>query len=1104
MPKGCGTFLAAWIVLCAVAAPGQDKPKAPHSAYDSLDPSVLSAALRELQMREVNAYLLDQLERSGDPITVRVLKAEDLIHNATLVGVALDQRRELLNQAIALLRQVVAGTANPPDDKALIKHLEYKLKLAATAGLIRAEPYALRLAYLQGAEQDRRDVISLTAKASNLMIELENETNDLLVEWRADLEKLVTIVPPLRQLHSRVLYQAAWVYLYRGLALPLGPDKKQFLAMAQIAGSKSRRTGRNPYRSRLVQGIAGRALGRHGDADKHLSGLNTANVPTDVRIQAMFEAACNLAEEGKVEEALQAVDRLYKTGSKLLGESGKLQMELHSAILRSHVYEVQSARETMPKPKKALLDKALQVLVEVIQQHGASPEVRGTMFDIIAHKYGGDVDPGNDASVKRAHSVVLLALSVLRLKQKSGGARAFAEAVTMLKEVLGRKDPLSAMLRPDTMWYLALAYHELRDNVKAGQMFAKLAGEFPDHRLARNAAMNATATFRGIISERVEGKKPVPSSIRKRFVAALEVLLGNDRWVKQAEGQFYDLGWQYEKLATAATTAEEKLKLQQQAVEAYKKVPESNLKDYMDARHQALMLEVEIMASAKDVSLPAAEGLVERLTGYSARAKQEASKTGDKDLASDLTTWGSRAAFNVATVYYNHMDRETKAIEMLKALPGQWPQTPVLQESSEFLIRKLMEQGNTLAASKEVEEFTKKHPQRGSQLIDLVITNIRAAIKVMAKDPRMADKVAAYRKGYQHLAKLLYDNAAKDPNTTPQQLLDLKQMYADALAEGGKPEEALKLSLECKAEEDKKLKAERDRIDKDFDTKIKAMEAIAAKGPQALHQAITDVLEKIPKAPLTGEARAIVLNDGRHFTGEVTKTPAGYVVKINVVRIEPETKKPLVKIEQRTFAADQVALIVPKDATQPIALFKANIYLAKLLREGGGATTRATRATTTPAIKNRAEIDEVVILLLNGYDKLMNAQRLVRKNALQEDPANFWLLAKSYFALKQYFEALKYYSQLSRRIDPNRNPQRYWEAQLAYCRCALEAFRKVRRQLEEDPQKNREKLQRNTESLEGLRAFMRQLEQEDPRKGELYQEYNAIEAELRSLLESRP
>lgn len=1108
MPKGCGMFLAAWVVLCAVSAPGQDKPKAPRSAYDSLDPSVLSAALQELQMREVNDYLLDQLGRGGESTVVTLLKAEALIGKAIIEGTALAERRRVLNQAINFLRQVVAGTANPPDDKALVKHLEYRLRLAATAGLIRAEPYALRLAYLQGAEQDRRDVISLTARASNLMIELENETNDLLVEWRADLEKLVTIVPPLRQLHGRVLYQAAWVYLYRGLALPHGPDKKQFLAMAQIAGSKCRQTGRHPYRSRLVQGIAARALGRHSDADKHLSGLNMANVPTDVRIQAMFEAARNLAEEGKVKEALQAVDRLYETGSKLLGKSGKLRIEIHSAILRSHVYEVQSARETMPKPKKALLDKGFQFLVEVIQKHGARPEVRGTMFDIIAHKYGGDVDPKNADSVKRARTAPLLALSYLRLKQISGGARAFAEAVTMLKEVLGRKDPVATMMRADTMWYLALAYNELKENIKAGRMFAKLAREFPSHQLARNAAMNATATFRGVISQRIENKKAVTSSIRKEFVDALKVLLGNDQWAKQVHvaSQFYDLGWQYEKLAMGAPP-DQKLKFQQQAVEAYRKVPQSNLKDYMAAQHQALTLEVEIMASVKDVPLAAAESLVSRLTAYSERTKQEAPKVkvSDKNLAKDFLMWGSRAAFNVATVYYNHMDREAKAIAMLKALPGQWPQTPVLEESSEFLIRKLMEQGNTLEASKEVEKFTQKHPQRGSQLIDLVIRNIQAAIKVLAKDRRMAGKVAAYRKGYQHLAKLLYDNAAKDPNTTPKRLLELKQMHGDALAESGQAEDALKLFLECKAEEDKRLQAKRDQIDKEIEKKIKAMEAIAAKGPRALHEAIDGVLKKIPKAPATGQVRAIALKNGQCFTGDLTKTPDGYAVATNVVKVNPDTKKPELKIQQRTFAADQVALIVPQDAAQPISLFKANSYLKKKLPTKSSGTTATTQAATSPATqKNSPEINEAIDLVLEAYVKLMNAQRLVRKNALQEDPANFWGLGKSHFALKQYFKALKYYSQLSRRIDPNRNPQRYWEAQLAYCRCALEALRKVRRRLEKDPQKNREKLQRNTESLEGLRAFMRQLEQEDPRKGGLYQEYNAIEAELRSLLGSRP
>lgn len=1128
MPKSCHIFVAVWVVLCAAGAPGQDRPEAEaeptaqSNAYDSLDPSVLSAALRELQMWEVHDYLTDQLGAGGESVAAALVKAEALIDKAIVKGTALAERRSLLNQAITALRQIVVSTANPPDDKALLKHLEYKLKLAATAGGTRAEPYALRLAYLQGSEQDRRDVVRLTARASSLMIELESEVSDLLVEWRSDLEKLVTAVPPLRQLHGRILYQGAWVYLYRGMALPKGSEKRQFLAMAQTAARKCVQIGQRPYRSRLVQGIAARELGQHRDADKHLVGLNAAGVPRDVWIQAMFEAARNLAEEGKGEEALKAVDRFSTTSSKLLGQKGQLQTDIYSAILRSHVYWVQATRETQSKRKKALLDEAFNPLVEVIQKHGANPGVRGTVFHIIARKYGGDVNPADAASIKRAHTVVLLSLAEERIKQRSGEPKALNEAITMLNEVLGRKDDrLAIMMRADTLWNMALAYHELRDNVKAGQKFAELAKKFPKHALARNSAMNATATFRGIISERIENKKPVSGFIRKEFVGALEVLLGNPEWVKRPEvaNQFYDLAWQYEKLAMAAPDDQA---LQKKAIEAYQKVPESNLKDYMGAQHQALAMEVELLAAAKDdVPLPVAEDLVKRLTAYAERARQEAAKAvnaGNKELAKDFMTWGSRAAFNVATVYYNHMDRQDRAMKMLKELPGLWPETPVLEESNEFLIRKLMEQGKAMEAGQEVEKFIKKHPQRGSQLIALVIDKVRAAIKKLEKDPRAAPKVAAYREGYEHLAKLLYDNAAKDPQTTPQRLLRLKQMLADALAGNGKAKKALELFRECKAEEDKKLEAERDRIDKEYVKKFEDMEATKARGARALHQAINDVIKTIPKAPLTGEPRAIVireivLRDGkeeetfRYITGDVRKTPTGYVIGVNVV-IDPETKRPLLKIQQQTFTPAQVKMIVPKDAAQAVALFKTNTYLKKLLDRSGGATTkattrattRATQATTPAAIKNKAELDEAVILVLEAYYKLMNVRQMVRKRNLEQDPANFWGLAKSHFALKQYSKALPLYRQLTLRLDPNKNLLAYWQAQLGYCRCALEMLHKERQKLKEDPQKNKKKLKMNTEKLEGLRAYLRQLEQEDPQRGNLYKDFNRIEAELKSLL----
>ena len=222
------------------------------------------------------------------------------------------------------------------------------------------------------------------------------------------------------------------------------------------------------------------------------------------------------------------------------------------------------------------------------------------------------------------------------------------------------------------------------------------------------------------------------------------------------------------------------------------------------------------------------------------------------------------------------------------------------------------------------------------------------------------------------------------------------------------------------------------------------------------------------------------------------------------ILICPSAKKPELRIQRRNLSAKQIELIVPQEDTQAIGLFKANVYLNKKLpakRAATATTTTTTQAATSPATqKNSPEIIEAMDLVLEAYVKLMNAHRRLRKNTLEEDPANFWGLAKSHYALKQYFKALKYYQELAERLDPNKNPEQYWQAQLKACRCALEGLRQTREKLKENPQKNKEKLEKNTESLENLQRSMRQLEEDDPNKGGFYEEYNLIMAELRTLL----
>jgi len=91
-----------------------------------------------------------------------------------------------------------------------------------------------------------------------------------------------------------------------------------------------------------------------------------------------------------------------------------------------------------------------------------------------------------------------------------------------------------------------------------------------------------------------------------------------------------------------------------------------------------------------------------------------------------------------------------------------------------------------------------------------------------------------------------------------------------------------------------------------------------------------------------------------------------------------------------------------------------------------------------------------------------------------------WGLGKSYEVLQKYTKALKVYRRLADGIEV-KYPKQYWQAELAYCRSALGAYRQDSRKLEE------------------LQYYMDGLEKKDKFFGGLFGKFNALKAEIRQL-----
>lgn len=731
------------------------------------------------------------------------------------VSRGLYDRLEATRPAGALSGKNVPQTASP---EAVMEDFRSRLKLAETAGLVRTGPYALRLLYLQGADEDRRAIIELTAGALKLLEKLEDDIEVTLEGWRADLKKLVTVVPELEELQETVGYKTGWVRFYRGMALAESDAKSRLLTDAIADLDKYAAGGAETgvkFWSLLVCGMAQRQLGRHEEAGKLLAAAAAEQASPTVRIEAMFQIARNLIEQGDFERARSAVEAFGKTATDLLGSAGRMQADVNSAMLLNFLYDRWADRQPDPQKKQAYRLEAEKSLLAFIDSY-TDPDIQEAFFEIVATRYRGRSD------YDVLGSMILLAIAG---REQSQGTAAETLAEQLLRRILLRKDPVSVHVRPLALWRLGFIMNGRKQNIRAGRLFLAIAKGSPQHRLAFRAAENAVISFHGVIEERRRAKKLLAGSLREEFIKALELLLG--RWGSDPRvGRwYYNLGWQYQELCELLDGAE-KAKLLAGAIDAYEKVP-PELPEFMEARYLGLELRVGLLRTgggAATLRRRKAQELVGMLMSYGGDAAAAAGKTDDKAFAESLRSRGAQAEFYAAEILYNELDQRSRALQALKSLPARWPGTAILPDSEEFEIRKLLEASQIDRAIEKVEAFRQRYPRQGGQLIHLLLRQIRQRIRTLRDDPRRTEELGRYRAVYLRFSRDLHDRAGAQ-KLGPRWMYAFKKMYADALLEASRPAEALELFEQAAAYDAELRRREAGSVDEKFEEKLKAIDA---------------------------------------------------------------------------------------------------------------------------------------------------------------------------------------------------------------------------------------------------------------------------------------
>jgi len=793
-------LIAVLIGVCVTGAPGGQM---------RLDDQKLARQLSEMGMFELLEGLAERME---DPTQARYMLARGKLTRVSAGGLEPDRRDQLLDEAISQIEELVDSRTTFDDPQELLAYYRLVLDLIEAKGILKARPYALRMMYLQAGPADRAALASITESVIPRIDKLNRQINDTLVDWGADLKKLVTVLPELDTLRENLRYKSAWVKFYRAMVLPAGGEKRRLLQDAIDAADRFARAEAASgvkYWSALLAGMCRREMmSDFASADRSLRAADVGPAGAAVRAQAMFEIARNLADWGRYEQALEAARRFRTLAPKLLAESAaSFELDVQATMLEEYLHRKWASAAGDETDARAHLLAADKVLLDFLTRYEAQPAVRDAFFEVLAGKHP-DAESQPDAS-----SVILLALASTQLAGED--VQSLAGAENLLNRILQRDDQTSLAVQPDAIWQLAMLMNARRQNVEAGRLFTRLAERFPLHCLALKAAKNAVYTFVGVIEARRRANEVIAASLRRDFIEALEVLLTSWGGQEGLSKWYFDLGWQYQQLA-----GEGDYELMRKAIDAYGRVP-SSCPDWMQARYLALKLQTMLLDAPAGLRADPVS-LVARLDRYGADAAATATACEDESLAKSLREWGALAEFQAARCLYERLDRKAEALVRLRNLSNRWPDTDALQIAWEFEITKLVEQERTDEAISKVELFSSKYPAESAGLIRLVASQLRRRIDKMRKDGSQAERLKMYGEVFHRFAERLFaEGQAK--RLPPAEMYPLRQMRAEAMLAVGRPEDALSLFQQCVEYDAAERAKAAARIDREIDGKIAAV-----------------------------------------------------------------------------------------------------------------------------------------------------------------------------------------------------------------------------------------------------------------------------------------
>ncbi len=765
------------VVLMPVRSAEAQRAVKATCAYEKLDQARLAEALGNLRMRE----LLEALVGKEKPEVGGDLKGQALLVQARIDAAlqAKDQesRDKLLDEAIAKLDELIKATAKAVNDEGILRHYRFILKRIVTEGITKTAPYIERLSYFQARPGDAETVAGLTKSAVARLDRLVAKLMTQRDEWTGKTKHMTNrAIWKLGDLIDEANYRGAWIRLNRGMVIPSDSKERPMLLnqaisdVRKFAGAGDDSSGVK-FDSLLLSGMCARLLSELGNAESFLKRAADKDARPPIRLKAMFEMCVCRIDQKKYDEAAAAIKDFAKRGATL--KIAKLAVDLQSAMLTNRLLEVraEAVRKTDPAGADKLVEESIKVLLVFIEKY---PGYREHIMDIIVGKYEGRDTKGLSPDVIVLIGVKEYTRASREARSEKGRTPDFTKAEELFGKVLADKRTGDSG-RAAALWYMGLIKNIQRRNYDAAKNFREMADKFPTDPRAKNSALYAIASLRGILKEKNTTAEKMGKEFVEEYTRCLEVLVKN--WGEKDPGirsYNYELGTMYDILERNT-----------EAKKAFNRLdPDSE--QYIPSRFRILSLQAEDLFESAGSQVDRqrrANNLIRDLRTYNRRAKKYADSIAgkDKDRAAQVRGWCAECGMLVAQIMKDILDRPEKGAAEAEKAAKDWPDVPgIKRRSQEFVVRVLLETGKTSQAIKRLLSLVEKDPKDAEDLIAEAIEQIRVRIDRMEflTDEKSRKKLAELRSAYRIFAVKLYDWARS--NKKPEEMYGFKQALAGA------------------------------------------------------------------------------------------------------------------------------------------------------------------------------------------------------------------------------------------------------------------------------------------------------------------------------------